>query len=294
MLQNEKEIHSEKEKIHQVFVVMSMLEDGEMKTEKELSLFLFEVAKMNAMATKGYMCQRTSADYLIYATKKIACEFLAKNYPTRCSYNKSYRQYESVLYIYSNRRQYSFHVEISCVEGIREARFNEWDNIERGWAMSDEEYRNARQGSVHEPESQVVPTLSNQFQRKLQKYKAAKEYRKRRDTADKVEAKFWKCLLETLPKRKQQNKCVAKRDARKCYELYFPLIEKSFSEEEKKYVSAMARYHIDYYCYGDYIDQLVHNGDWRSKMKMREVIEAIAKTLDSGWKDTYVALSADY
>ena len=226
--------YTENEKIQQAYLVMTMIQTWLFNTEKLLKEFLFNLALMNHMATKGYMAPRTSADELIYTVKQVACEFLIHNWPNRCSYDhRSFEPHGSVLYCYCDRRQYSFHVNIlySDFKTLRSTGSSEWDGIENGWSLTDQEYRAAR---VRERHVNVISprTKAPGFQEKLFFIKAAKEYLENRKISINAQEKFWNELLSILPPQKLKNKCVVEHNFDECFRRYFELLKEKLNEKE--------------------------------------------------------------
>lgn len=270
-----KEYYTENEKLQQVFFVMTMIQTWLINTEKLLKEFLFNLALMNRMATKGYMAPRSSADNLIYGLKQVCCEFLVHNWPDRCSYYDSYEPHESVLYCYCNRRQYSFHVDIIDHESVRRAPYGEWDGIENGWSLTDQEYQAAREHKRGVDE--IVPrTKAHGFQEKLLFLKAAREYLANRTIEMNAEEKFWRELLSILPPQKLKNKCVVERNLDKCLDRYLELLREKFTDKEIR----LMQHHV---FHGDAFEELYKfkgiygfEGRWSLEKVVRRIADDMA------------------
>lgn len=226
-------------RIHLILSVITKIQSSKFKTEKEKQQFLYDLAMLNSLATKGYMVERTSIDESIYSTKRIACEFMAMNWPTRCRYDRGYswRAHSSVLYIYAGGRQYSFHVDLPSTMTVAEAHYNEWDRLEGGWQLSDEEYREARTSYHSKHDSYVVVRSLDERKRAAMYLSVVNHYLQKRDIYeryhDQAYAKFWRELSLALTTRKRKNKCFVDRDFRACYWRYYTLIADYFTDEEK-------------------------------------------------------------
>lgn len=272
-----KENYIENEKIQQAYLVLTMIQTWLIDTEKLLKEFLFNLALMNHMATKGYMAFRSSADELIYAVKQVACEFLVHNWPNRCCYYHRYEPHGSVLYFYCDRRQYSFHVDLNDCESVREARYDEWDGIVKGWAMTDQEYQAAR---VHERQvNKICPrTKARSFQEKLLFVKAAKEYLANKTININAQEKFWNELLSILPPQKLRNKCVVKRNFDECFRRYLELVKEKFTDKEIRLMRSV-------WFYGDEFEELCRFKGiygFESHWNLEKIVCCIADDMASG------------
>ena len=232
---------------------------------------------MNHMASKGYMVPRSSADSLIYALKQVCCEFIIHNWPNRCSYYSGWEPHDSVLYCYCNRRQYSFHVNIIDHESVRSAHYDEWDGIEGGWSLTDQEYQTERQCKRHVDE--IGPrTKAHDFQEKLHYLKAAREYLENRTISKNAREKFWKEILSILPPQKLKNKCVVERNLDKCLDRYREILRDKFTDKE----ICLMRYQS---FHGDALEELYefkglygHDSYW----SLMEVVCRIADDMENG------------
>lgn len=273
--------YSESEKIQQAYLVLSLVQKGVKHIEAAIKNFLYQLSRMNSMATKGYMEQRTTADCLIYNVKTIACEYFVHTFPGRCTYSYSgFSRHGSILYCYSDGRQYSYHTELESE--VKKARYDEWDGLKDGWSLTDEEYfaaitavnRNDIDDLEVEKELVIPFTQTPIFQERLQRYKAAKEYMMNESLMDKTREKFWDILLGTLPKNKLNNKCVVNRDLNKCYQLYFDSIKEHehFTETERRFL-------ITDYCFGEQFEPLVKYKSFRYKVDMMVKIRNISHAI---------------
>jgi len=232
MMDKNKE-YTELEIIRQAQIVLAMML-GVITTDIALKAFLYNLAMLNSMAHKGYMAPRTAGDQLIYAVKQEACEWLARNWTSRCRYYYGgIGAHSSVLYVYTMRRQYSFHVDLpfTLMETLPKAKYHEWDGIDRGWSMDDVAYAQTLAAKRNNPE--LLHTESYEFKEMLKFYKAAKEYIRIWASHSLVVQKFWDLMGKVLPSRKQKNKCYMTRDLYECRERYFSLVRDDFSDLER-------------------------------------------------------------
>ena len=227
-------------RIHLMLCLLTRIKGNNMTTEVQKQQFVYDLAKLNSLATKGYMAERTAIDDSIYAIKQLACEYIATHWPSRCRYDSGYSctAHSSVLYIYVKSRQYSFHVDLSGDIVVNKARFNEWDHLVGGWELSDKEYRKARDAS-RKKVYHIATERSPETRSRVASYLVAlKDYIRRRDAYlnhyDEAHAKFWQELALALPRPKQKNKCYVNKDFDECYRRYFSLIASSFSLELKQ------------------------------------------------------------
>lgn len=227
-------------RLHLILSIITRIQTDDLDSEAKKQQFIYDLAKLNSLATKGYMAERTAMDDSIYAIKQLACEYIATHWPSRCRYDSGYSctSHSSVLYIYVKSRQYSFHVDLSDSIVTNKGRFDEWDRIEGGWQLSDEEYRTVR--SARRCYSYSLPIVRTQKSRKLAAmyFAAANDYIRRRDSYnryhDQAYTKYWSELETVLPAKKKKNKCFMTKNFSACYERYFSMVEKSFSDPEKR------------------------------------------------------------
>jgi len=258
--------YMDREIIKQAQIVLTMML-GVIATDIALKAFLYNLALLNSMAHKGYMAPRTAGDQLIYAVKQEACEWLAQNWTSRCRYYYGgIGAHSSVLYVYTMRRQYSFHVDLpfSLMETLPKAKYREWDGIDRGWSMDDVAYAQTLAAKRHSPE--LLHTESYEFKEMLKFFKAAKEYIRIWTNHRLVAQKFWDLLGKVLPARKLKNKCCMTHNLHECSGRYFDLVRNDFSEVEQKllfFPGSVASYY-----------------DWTFKEKTR--VSRIANAIEKG------------
>lgn len=221
--------------------------NNDLDTESKKQQFLFDLAKLNSLVPKGYWAWRTDYDDYIYEVKQQACEFLATEMPDRCRYFYGGQgKHSSVLYIYANNRQYSFHVDLPPTIQVPKAREDEWDKIKESWQLSDAEYREERAASRRQEKTGLPVRSADDRRRALRYLAAAKEYRLKRDDirdfSNRVQEMFWRELSSVLPAAKKKNKCFIDQDLHACHMRYFNLIETSFTVEEKQCLCDPQRY----------------------------------------------------
>lgn len=234
------------ERISLMHSILGRMQDNDFTREAKKQQFIHDLAQLNSMAAKGYMVERMPIDTCIYAVKELACEFLATTMPDRCRYDASYEQYGSVLYVYVNSRQYSFHVTLPRNATVASAKYGEWDRLEGGWRLSDEDYRKSRAASRSQPYHIATERSPETRSRVALYYGAARDFIRRRDYyvshQDEIRAKFWRELSEVLPKCKKKNKCFVNMDYYECHRRYFSLISSSFSADEKRVLDDYPRF----------------------------------------------------
>ena len=219
---NKEVLFSEQDKLNEVSKIIGMMR--EVKSEKDLSSLLKELSFMNTMVLKGYKETRTLADYVIYSTKSSICQWLCENYNNRC---RSFQN--NILYVYSNNRQYSYHVSLHInVEGscityngystvVKSAKYDEWDEIENGWKLTDSQYRSivAKKRNIKEP---VIRTKQPDFLEKLEALKSKKrEIELEKQKIERIN--FFFSMLGNL-KQAKKSKCYKEHDFEKCYIIY--------------------------------------------------------------------------
>lgn len=273
--------YSEKEKIDQAHLVLSLIIGPLLTTEQELKHFVYQLSLMNSMAAKGYRVKRDSVDNLIYAVKQLACEYIVDHFSNHCRYFYWPSDHGSVLYVYCEQRQYSFHVEIQNYTSLPRARFDEWNEIRDGWALDDESYVEAvskQQSSGTLPLSQPI----RRYERELTYYKAAKQYCHNRELRTRIESKtiekFWGLITAILPKRIQRTKYFSERNFNECFNRHFEKIRSSFNEDELFVLT-----HSDLpECFGN-IKKVEDNGRYRRHDEVRQkVVSLIADHIDQG------------
>lgn len=210
--------YTEKEKRDQVVKVLELL-DSPINTEAQKKNLLYNLAFMNNMVVKGYHEVRTEMDDVIYSVKNHAIREIARLMPKRCSCTSD------VIYIYANKRQYSFHYRgtAPC-----EYRYVSWDRVKDGWSLSDKEYQ--RQANKEKKRIDNIFRKSNaDHQERIRKEKllavhAVNEARKIQEDV----TKFWKTLEEKLSKTQKKSKAYQQRNLERCWHLWakkfgFPL-----------------------------------------------------------------------
>ena len=227
-----------------IILIMSILkrmQTNDLETEDKKKKFVYDLALLNSLATKGYLATRTTLDDFIYFVKSIACDFLATKYSSRCKYFPGEYDipHSAVLYVYVAGRQYSYHVNIDSGDELTIAGYDEWDRVEGGWKMTDEEYRQARESCKIIVRNNEPDYRSLEFvKRAAPYYMAAKKYIKERQRYNIVRehaiAKFWTELELTLSYSKKRSQCYQNKYFKECYRRYYSFVQQSFSEEENR------------------------------------------------------------
>lgn len=130
--------YSNDTRILMIMSILTRMKANDFNSEDKKRQFVYDLAALNSLATKGYKVERTAIDESIYATKQLACDFMATHWSSRCKYDSGYSSdnHSAVLYVYIHGRQYSFHSNLSPDIQVAHARYDEWDRIEGGGGNS--------------------------------------------------------------------------------------------------------------------------------------------------------------
>ncbi len=202
--------YTEKEKRDQVVKVLELL-DSPINTEAQKKNLLYNLAFMNNMVVKGYHEVRTEMDDVIYSVKNHAIREIARLMPKRCSCTSD------VIYIYANKRQYSFHYRGKAPCEYRDV---SWDRVKDGWSLSDKEYQ--RQANKEKEYIDDCFRKNDAYHQeyvrkeKLRAVHAVIEARKNQALL----AKFWEKLDEKLSKTQKKRKDYQQRNLKRCWDLW--------------------------------------------------------------------------
>lgn len=185
---------------------------------RDLKGFLYELSYLNSMAAKGYK-EENIYNPMIYSIKEVALRYIYDNFRRYClnSYGDLYTFHgQRILYVFFNKRQYSFHHGIIEWDYIV---YTRWDGMKEGWKMSDEEYFSELEKNRDNKYSiQDKRTDQPDFLYKLEKLKKKREEERRCFMEEKLKKEFF-IRLETIPQARKA-KCFKERDFRRCFNLY--------------------------------------------------------------------------
>ena len=235
--------YTEQEKLNQVQKVQNLMALP-LDTEEEKKNFLYNLSYMNNMVVKGYMKERTEADYTIYSVKDKSLNMLINVMPDRC------HQDGTCLYVYAGGRQYSYHFIVNMFTGHNKALYHfewdycdkygispysshrrkgtEWNEIPEGYALSDAEYRQQyaevvafrRNRDKHNQENESKREAELNRQARIYMLRGIKVARQRNEEIRKHNANFWYVIENGLTKAQKRTKAYTERDGRKLYHLY--------------------------------------------------------------------------
>lgn len=245
--------YTEIEKLNQVKKVLRLL-TLPVDTEEAKKNLLYNVSFMNNMVVKGYMKERTDADYTIYSVKDKALNMLIEVMPDRC------HQKGTCLYVYAAGRQYSYHFMVNDFTGHNKALYNfelhycykhslspyssrrrkgtEWNEIPEGYALSDAEYRQQyaevvavrrnRDKRNQEDKARCEAELNRQA--RIYMLRGIKVARQHNEEIRKHNTKFWDVIENGLTKTQKRTKAYTGRDSSKLYHLYGKKLGLTYSD----------------------------------------------------------------